>query len=271
MASPLLPQLVIRSWMRDENTPKRPFGSAQTRQQYVELAASQSDLPFGQADMLPLGAANPGVDRRVDAIPHWLKDDDDEPPELHSVRDTEDDLEFGEVAVQQRASDAVTEQRKLRKAGFAVELYLSLMARTTSAHVLPFLLICMSLLALKSGMASDCWETFQFMLVLVSKGWITQFARDVAAQLLYNMLHDEDVSWNVRFVVGDNCPSVPYSSGAQPQQYTHTEHTRTTRHFLQFIMRCFGPRLSSVSQTPPWQTWARGQQDSTRSRRSVRS
>jgi len=54
--------------MRDENTPKRPFGSAQTRQQYVELAASQSDLPFGQADMLPLGAANPGVDRRVDAI-----------------------------------------------------------------------------------------------------------------------------------------------------------------------------------------------------------
>ena len=91
------------------------------------------------------------------------------------------------------------------KAACQTELVLSLAARSVNMFVTPFLVIRLSVMALKCGVAEDAWATLQSLNVFRSKTWITTFAQDVAVLLMHMVLTDPDNCQAVRFVVGDNC------------------------------------------------------------------
>ena len=102
------------------------------------------------------------------------------------------------------ARDADDAHKAVRKA-CATELWLGLAARSVNIYVCPFLLICISLMMLKCGLPEDAWVTLRMLHVLRSKEWISQFASDLASRLRTRLQSAEDISWNVRLVVGDNC------------------------------------------------------------------
>ena len=169
----------------------------------AELVAMACQDEYARADLLQLCSSNPGIDPRIDALLNKPQSDAQQPQLLEDIETItlRGDKTLNEV----RAAGSDCEDRPLIKAAFATELLLCLAARTVSQHVAPFLVVCLSMLALKCGVATEMWAVMQMLLVLRTKPWITKFAREVAQRLHDNLLMSDDVCTAVRFVVGDNC------------------------------------------------------------------
>ena len=230
----------VPEWMRDEDNPDNPFGSSAVRASHVLIAARKQ---YTLKDILGAAVENPGVDQRVDTLlsrGHEISDADAPPPlesldtDLCTIGAETQRLQLGHDAHFQTfyeeeheslVPDTLKVERKARKVAVATELWLCLAARTANQHVLPFLTICLSLLALQSGMSDDMWSVLRFMLVIHSKPWITRFAQDVYEKLRSELLSDEDVIDNVRFVVGDNCDyhtRIVHEHTDRSGEYMHT-------------------------------------------------
>jgi hypothetical protein len=214
-------RVLVPDWMRDEENAANPFASLAVRTAHVVMACKQEYQP---ADVLALAAENSQLDPRVDALlrrpapplqmPGTRAEDlpldaigeahMEAPLELRHDAHLKQTVVDGELREERLSADE-RESRGERKVAFSTELWLGLAARTANQHVRPFLIICLSMLALQSGMSEDMWSALRFMLVLTSKQWITNFASDVASGLRTAILNDEDVYDWVRFVVGDNC------------------------------------------------------------------
>ena len=199
-------RLVVPPAFIDASNNRNPLGSTRVRDELLRVACKDD---YALSDMLAYSAANPGLDNRVDELllqsaqstPGGGLDDEREPVTLYG------DAHLRAHGLEQSTVDTdpeETDERALRKIGFSTELWLALAARTASQHAHSFLLVCLTLLALKCGMPTACWTTFGGMMLLYNKTWATDFARDVALTLRTRLLSNEDVSSNVRFVVGDN-------------------------------------------------------------------
>jgi|TARA_B110001469_G_C9638271_1_gene320393 hypothetical protein len=196
---PALGDMVIPNALYDaEKSSSQPYGSSEVRASQVKRACQDEYAPV---DVLQVAAANPGTDARCDAVLGAgtcdLADEDDEAEVVRLGGDTH----------LRRAEAACTEPEDQPniKAACQTELVLSLAARSVNMFVMPFLIICLSVMALKCGVAEDAWATLQSLNVVRSKTWITTFAQDVAVVLMHMALTDPDNCQAVRFVVGDNC------------------------------------------------------------------
>ena len=82
-----------------------------------------------------------------------------------------------------------------------VELILCILSRVRNQHVLPFMLICLSVLAYNHGLADNMWQVLGSMFVLFDKAWSEGFIADVAT---FVAIDPPGTNTNVRFVVFDN-------------------------------------------------------------------
>ena len=195
-------QVFIPEWMRDEENVTNPHGSAEVRARHVLKMCKQQ---YTLSDVLALAEQNTGVNARVDRLLQARRADDEPPPlePLAVLADgvQDEDMEnlrmhLGGDAHLAECTEAPctpeqtqpAEGRSELKVASATEVWMSVAARTASQHVAPFMLICMSLLALKSGMAEEMWSMLSFNMILLSKPWVTKFAADVAAKLRSDLL-----------------------------------------------------------------------------------
>jgi hypothetical protein len=189
-------QLLVPDWMQDEENQSNPLGSRRIRQAHVEAFAEER---YATRTILAMASQN-DVDGRVTRV---LQDAANAPDDIAPF---EPELCLGAGTSATEVLEGADESaRSELKHACGTELWLSLAARTANSFVCPFIVIALSLMALKCGMPDECWQMLQFLFVLRSKTWITSFAGDVAERLRERLHQGEDMSWNVRFVVGDNC------------------------------------------------------------------
>lgn len=198
--APALGKVVIPSALYNaEKANSQPYGSREVRASQVLLACQNE---YTAQDVLQVAAANPGTDGRCDAVlaANQCEQVDDE-------REAEVVRLGGDTHLRQSEAAGSTESQDQPnlKSACQTELVLSLAARGVNMFIMPFLIICLSVMALKCGIAEDAWATLQSLNVLRCKSWTTEFAQDVAAMLMHKVLTDEDNCQGVRFVVGDNC------------------------------------------------------------------
>ena len=193
--------LVIPDYMHDYDNPSKPHASRGVRQTHVEFAIRDE---YHLDTLLPLSSLNGMVSEQLTTLmthtPGGVAELEMEAEQINLRNDAHVEHDGKPASI---AAEVGTAERTLLKKAFSTELYMSLAARTTSRDVIPFLLICLSLLALKSGVPEDTWLTLRFMGVLVNKEWITAFALDVSSQLVSRLRRK--MHGCVRFVVGDNC------------------------------------------------------------------
>jgi len=225
--------LTLPDWMHDHETPNQPHGSCAVRQSHLETALKSE---YELIELLPLSVQNPGAAGpslgTLIAEPANLEDDVDFECPRVQVRNasmySEELLEPVVLSSSVDGSSSTESRREARsqlKRLFSTEMWLTLLARTKTQSLMPFLIICLGLLALKSGVPEDVWTVLSFLMIFPSKAWVTRFAKDVAHSLRERVHADVDVSWQLRFVVGDNCDYLTrnvHEHTERSGEYVHT-------------------------------------------------
>ena len=213
MASFTANRITVPSTTVDATNKHQPYGSLEVRRHHLELACKDE---YELNEMLPLASVNPGIDNRVDTLLEQSGSsqqggatDTFNGAELGETMQMLNDVHMAEVGGEEEelmpASGTAVGLRTLLKPAFTTELWLALAVRTVKQKAVPFVTIVLTMLALQSGMSEEMWNTLTFMMVLTSKRWVTAFCTDVAFELRRRLEMDEDISSNVRMVVGDNC------------------------------------------------------------------
>ena len=168
--------LRIPDALRDIDNPRQPSSSVVVVSRLVQLAV-QDDYAdsYGQ-----LRLANPDAFAALVAYGEGL-------PAQFGVDDTED-------------LDLTHSQRRRRD---TAELVLSLVLRTASMHITSFFTVCLSALALRSGVAVEFWGILRHLGLVRGKKWIKGFCVQVAEAL--RLKATEGSSNRVAFTVADNC------------------------------------------------------------------
>ena len=60
---------------------------------------------------------------------------------------------------------------------------LCLLCRSGNMMVMPFLLVCLTLMAFKTGMSDDCWSIFTYFGMMYNRAWIYDFCARVSTRL----------------------------------------------------------------------------------------
>jgi len=181
----MLSELFVPDWMKDDENAYNAFGSSQVRERFIDLAV-QDEWTL-HSHILEVASENV-VDDRVAAV---LQQSIEHAPAEQCP--SEPTLRLSGTVEEAEADLQASIARSEVKHACGVELYLALACRATNSFACPFLIICLSLMALKSGLPEDCWDVLSFLFVLRSKPWITKFARDVTERLRDKFHGDPDV------------------------------------------------------------------------------
>ena len=71
-------------------------------------------------------------------------------------------------------ADERPEPKRLKRAS-TVELALSVLLRNRNMHLMPFLLVCITLMLFKSGASAEVWDIFMMFSIAFNKEWIEDF------------------------------------------------------------------------------------------------
>lgn len=183
----------------DVHNPHNPYGSTAVRD---ELVAEVCEEEYSLAKVLPLSDANRGLHASVDAL---MVVGDIDGLDGNDVFSTEAVGLFGDAHLIDVPASTEARQDSALGSAFRQELWLSLVARASNMFVSTFMVIALSLMALKSSVGEEAWSVLQWLGVFRSKTWTASFARQVAARLRELIHRNELFSWRVRFVAGDNC------------------------------------------------------------------
>ena len=168
----------------------QPWSASDVKERLVVLAC-QSEA-YVSEDLNLISAANPGVANDLLGKAEHVIDSS-----LASLEEPEFD------AVAASDIDCANEPNAKRsKLATSVELTLSILIRCQNIHVLPFLLVCLTLMLLKTGASHECWSILTYMHVAYSREWMEDFCKRVSDRIARDPPGTHE---GVKFCVFDNC------------------------------------------------------------------
>lgn len=92
-----------------------------------------------------------------------------------------------------------------RKRRAAIEFILCIILRTRSSKVMPFMLVCVGIVALQTRLSSVIWSILSLIFILPAKTTVENICKDVSAEIA---LEPPDSNANIKVVVLDNMSSL---------------------------------------------------------------
>ena len=158
--------VVVPDVLHDDDNPQQQWASSAVKDRLVEMACSEDYTDF----LRQFSEANQAsaVHTMVEASETSLPQPGDD-----------------QLAVAGCEEDDVPQEpdRKRQKRAAVQELMLCLLCRSGNMMVMPFLLVCLTLMAFKTGMSDDCWSMFTYFGMMYNRAWIYDFCARVSTRL----------------------------------------------------------------------------------------